>query len=76
MAHEMAGTWVANRVMLSRWPEIASHGGACPERLLLPLGDRELHDYPGAREILERCTYSPLWGAGDWVLFKLTAHED
>ncbi|HUP57302.1 MAG TPA: DUF2079 domain-containing protein [Bdellovibrionota bacterium] len=76
MADEMAGTWVANRVMLARWPEIQSFAGVCPERVLLPLGDRELRDYPGAREILERCTYSPMWGAGDWVLFKLVARPD
>ena len=70
MSDEMGGTWVAGRAMLSRWPDLAPFGGACPERLLLPLGNRDLGAYPQAERVLSRCQYGPEWSAGEWVLFR------
>jgi uncharacterized membrane protein len=70
MSDELGGPWVAGRAMLSRWPDLAPFGGSCPERLLLPLGGRELGAYPQAERVLARCRFGPEWAAGDWVLFR------
>ena len=75
VADELAGTWVASRRFVMRWPELKLLPAECPDYAFLRLD--EIENEPGSpwRNLLLKCSVGwpsqTIWSGQGWVIEKL-----
>jgi hypothetical protein len=73
-AEDLAGTWVASRKWVSRWPDLSLLPGQCPEYVVLHGYDKSEEFNKNLLQVMQKCGFrqdimKPSWQEGAWRVF-------
>jgi hypothetical protein len=72
-AEELAGPWVAGRLLVTRWPDLSPFAGQCPDWIVLPAtgASREQAAIGAVGPCQQSYRAMPAWRTQRWACYRL-----